>query len=93
MTRRARRPRVTILWREAGQGATRPGAEEPPAPPWHGQRVRIEELAGFAARWRLAAVGGDWPEGEACPRLYLVEVQDRPARGGSPGRDTGAAGR
>jgi hypothetical protein len=86
---RSRRPRVTIHWREAGQGARRAAAAEPPASPgtatlhpWHGQRIKIEDLAGFTARWGLVAVGSDWPEGEPCPRLYLAEVQGGPAMGG-----------
>jgi hypothetical protein len=47
-----------------------------PAPPWSGQRVRIEDLPAYLARWGLKAVGGD-PDlaGQPWrPRVYVVEV-------------------
>jgi hypothetical protein len=76
---RSRRPRVTVHWREAGQGARRVAAAELPAspgtatlPPWHGRRIKIEDLAGFAAQWGLVAVGSDWPEGEPCPSVQAA---------------------
>lgn len=44
-------------------------------PPWAGQRVPVEDLPDFKARWGLRTVGGD-PDlaGEPwMPRVYLVE--------------------
>jgi hypothetical protein len=43
-------------------------------PPWCGQRVRVDDLPAFKARWGLRTVGGDWPEEEPCPHLIMVEV-------------------
>lgn len=41
------------------------------APPWAGQRVRIEDLPEFKARWGLQVVGGEWAEGAPCPTLTM----------------------
>jgi hypothetical protein len=74
--------KVTIRYTAGGQTVARAPTAEPRAiagpeapPPWHGQRVTIEDLPAFAARRGLLAVRGEWPAGEACPRLYFVEVQ------------------
>jgi hypothetical protein len=70
--RRTRRPKVTIRYVASGQPPATADASAPP--PWHGQRVKIEDLASFAARWGLLAVRGEWPAGDPCPRLYMVET-------------------
>ncbi len=86
---RTRRPKVTIRYKDpAGPAATRASGAEPPAPPdppaaggrpampaWHGRRIKIEDLPAVAARWGLVAVRGEWPAGEPCPRLFLVETR------------------
>jgi hypothetical protein len=44
-------------------------------PPWHGQKVAVQDLPAFRARWGLRVVGGDPDlDGEPwTPKVYLVE--------------------
>lgn len=45
------------------------------APPWAGQRVRIDELDEFKRRYGLQTVGSEWPEGQPFPVVGLAEVR------------------
>jgi hypothetical protein len=82
------RSRVMIRYRQAAEPPT---AAEPSSatdkrtPPWHGQRVKLEDLPDFKARWGLVTVYAEWPEGARCPRLYLVEVHQWKPVGWPPG--------
>lgn len=51
------------------------GKGAPTPPPWAGQRVKIEDLPEFKARWGLQANAGAWPEDAPCPRLGFQEAQ------------------
>jgi hypothetical protein len=72
-------PKVMIRYRQA------PEAPEPAAPlaamdspatsSWPGRRIKLEDLADFKAEWGLITVYAEWPEGDPCPILYLVEVE------------------
>ena len=76
--RRAARPKIVVRYRQAGEppaSAEPVRANDKPTPPWHGQRIKIEDLPSFKARWSLVTVYAEWPEGERCPRLYLVEME------------------
>ena len=42
---------------------------------WHGRRIKLEDLADFKAEWGLVTVYAEWPEGDPCPILYLVEME------------------
>ena len=62
-----------------------PEAPEPAAPLaaidssatslWLGRRIKLEDLVDFKAEWGLVTVYAEWPEGDPCPILYLVEVE------------------
>jgi hypothetical protein len=83
------RSRVMIRYRQATEtpmdvepAAARGG---PSPPSWHGLLIKIEELPDFKARWGLATVYAEWPEGDLCPVLYLVEVEPRNPIDRAPG--------
>jgi hypothetical protein len=70
---------VLIRYRQAADPLTASKsslATDERKPPWRGQRVKLEDLPDFKARWGLVALYAEWPESERCPRLYLVEVQE-----------------
>ena len=79
VTRPSGRSRVMIRYRQV------PEEPEPAAPlaemdgparsSWHGRRIKLEDLADFKAEWGLVTVYAEWPEGDPCPILYLVEVE------------------
>jgi hypothetical protein len=76
--RRMGRAKIVVRYRKAAEPPTPAEAVRAtnrPTPPWHGQRVKIEDLPSFKARWGLVTVYAEWPEGERCPRLYLVEME------------------
>ena len=51
--------RIRAVQVEATEG-DQTGKDEAPEPaPWAGQRVKIEDLPDFKARWGLQMVGGD----------------------------------
>jgi hypothetical protein len=79
VVRRTGRSPLIVRYRQATEPPTAeelPLATDKPTPPWHGQRVKLEDLPNFKARWGLVALHAEWPEGERCPRLCLVEVQE-----------------
>jgi hypothetical protein len=63
------RPRVTIRYRQVIEppeaAAPLAAVDSPTTSSWHGRRIKLEDLADFKA---------EWPEGDPCPILYLVEV-------------------
>ena len=71
--RRRGRPKVIVHYKRP----LRQAAVEGPAPSkpaaWEGQRVPIEDLPEFKAKHGLVTVGGCWPDGEPCPRLFFAE--------------------
>jgi hypothetical protein len=86
--RRTGRATVMVRYRQV---AELPTAAEPASatnkltPPWHGQRVKLEDLPDFKARWGLVTVYAEWPEGDLCPKLYLVEAHQWKPVDGVPG--------
>jgi hypothetical protein len=76
--RRTGRSPVMVRYRQAAEPPTAAGpssATDKRTPPWHGQQVKLENLPDFKAKWGLVTVYAEWPEGDSCPILYLVEVE------------------
>jgi hypothetical protein len=60
---------------ETSECAAHDGADMRSALPWEGQRIKIEDLPAFKARWNLVTVGGDPDlEGNSWqPKLFLIQ--------------------
>ena len=51
------------------------GMDIPATSSWQGRRIKLEDLADFKAEGGLVTVYAEWPEGDPCPILYLVEAE------------------
>jgi hypothetical protein len=73
------RSRVLIRYRRATEqpesAAPLVAMDSPTTSSWHSRRIKLEDLADFKAEWGLVTVYAEWPEGDPCPILYLVEVE------------------
>jgi hypothetical protein len=73
------RPRVLIRYGQITKppevAAPLAAMDSPSTSSWHGCRIKLEDLADFKAKWGLVTVYAEWPEGDPCPILYLVEVE------------------
>jgi hypothetical protein len=72
-------PKVMIRYRQVPKppepAAPLAGMDIPATSSWHGRRIKLEDLADFKAEWGLVTVYAEWPEGDPCPILYLVEAE------------------
>ena len=67
---------VMIRYRQVPEpAAPLAGMDSSATSSWHGRRIKLEDLADFKAEWGLITVYAEWPEGDPCPILYLVEVE------------------
>ena len=77
--RSSSRSRVMIRYRQATEApesaAPLAAIDSSAMPLWLGRRIKLEDLDDFKAQWGLVAVYAEWPEGDPCPILYLVEVE------------------
>jgi hypothetical protein len=83
MVRKVMRPSgrsgAMIRYRQVAEppeaAASLAGRDSPAISSWHGLRIKLEDLADFKAKRGLVTVYAEWPEGDPCPILYLVEVE------------------